>query len=189
VRWPELNARGHCDLGPALNRRNRTQTTLRRSSVAGWLGRGRLSGRPFCLTAGTGWCAVSPSRRFLTAIGMDHVLTSIAWGPSRRPTKFPLRSYKLALRTVAIFAPSLSSRKPRRGELQRQPCRSQDRRYSLGACFLFCVSDVTCTTPNSARCPGSVLLSRMPRDGALALSDVSLRPSRLPASRANRHGR
>jgi hypothetical protein len=53
--------------------------------------RGRLSGRPFC--AGTGWCAVSPSRRFLTAIGMDHVLTSIAWGPSRRPIKFPLRSY------------------------------------------------------------------------------------------------
>ena len=34
--------------------------------------RGRLSGRPFCLPAGTGWCAVSPSRRFLTAIGMDH---------------------------------------------------------------------------------------------------------------------
>jgi hypothetical protein len=38
---------------------------------------GRLSGRPFCLTAGTGWCALSPSRRFLNAIGMDHVLTSI----------------------------------------------------------------------------------------------------------------
>ena len=45
-----------------------------------------------------------PSRRFLNAIGMDSVLTSITCCPSRRPTKFPLRSYKLALRTMAILA-------------------------------------------------------------------------------------
>jgi len=38
--------------------------------------------------------------------------------------------------------------------------------------FLFCVSDVTFTTPNSARCSGSRAMSRMPRDGALTLSDV-----------------
>ena len=52
-----------------------------------------------------------PSRRFLNAIGMDHVLTSITFCRSRRPIKFPLRSYKLALWPMAILAPSLSSRK------------------------------------------------------------------------------
>jgi hypothetical protein len=88
--------------------------------------------------AGTGWWAVCASRTFLTAIGMDHVLTSIALGPSRRPTRFPLRSYKLALRTVPIFSPLCHREKPRRSELQRKPGRCQDRRYSLGAWFLFC---------------------------------------------------
>jgi hypothetical protein len=109
VRWLEVNAQGHCNFGPALNRENRHKPRCGvRPFQVGW--GGRLSGRPLCLTAGTGWCAVSPSKRFLNAIGMDHVLTSITCCPSRRPTKFPLRSYKLALRTMAILAPSLSSR-------------------------------------------------------------------------------
>jgi hypothetical protein len=68
-------------------------------------------GPPFLFDSGNGMTRGVIFKKFRIAIGMDHVLTSIAWGPSRRPTNFPLRSYKLPLTTVAIFAPSSSWQK------------------------------------------------------------------------------
>ena len=56
-------------------------------------------------------------------------------------------------------------------------------------CSLFCVSDVTFTTPNWARCSGSVLCLRMPRDGALTLSDVLSPTLSIVCEPCNRHGR
>jgi hypothetical protein len=106
---------------------------------------------------------------------MDHVLTSIAWGLSRRPTKFPLRSYKLALRTVAIFAPTVPSRKTSPWRIYSHnlaALRIDD--MALEQVFLFCVSDVTFTTPNSVRCSGSRASVRACREMARSRCQMSL---------------
>jgi hypothetical protein len=55
--------------------------------------------------------------------------------------------------------------------------------------FLFCVSDVTITTPNSSRCSGSLLCPRMPRDGARTPSDVLSPTLSIVCEPCNRHGR
>ena len=117
-------------------------------------------------------------------LGMDHVLTSIALGPSRRPTKFPLRSYKLALRTVAIFAPLFAVAKNFLAVANYSDNLAGLRiDNTLVGVFLFCVSDVTFITPNSARCSGTVLVSADAERWRRCLLS-SLRRSRLSASRA-----
>ena len=111
-------------------------------------------------------------------------------GPIKTTDQVPAEIVQIALRTWQSSPRLCLHEKPRRGELQRQPCRSQDRRYSLGACFsVLCVRCDVYNPEFGALFRFPCYCPRMPRDGALALSDVSLRPSRLPASRANRHGR
>jgi len=56
--------------------------------------------------------------------------------------------------------------------------------------FLFCVSDMTFTTPNSPRCSGcKCYLPWMPRDGALTLSDVRSPTLSIVCEPCNRRGR
>ena len=89
------------------------------------------------------------------------------------------------------YAPGMRAlQKPRRGELQRQPCRSQDRQYSLGACFF--VLRVRCDIYNSEF--GALFRSRDIVRGcremaALTLSEVLSPTLSIVCEPCNRHGR
>ena len=107
----------------------------------------------------TGLCAVFPSRTVLSAIGMDHVLTSIAWGPIKTTDQVPAEIVQIGiedgsnLRPLFVVAKNLAVANY---SDNFAGIRIDD--IAVEHVFLFCVSDVTSTTPNPARCSASHLI-------------------------------
>jgi hypothetical protein len=101
-----------------------------------------------------------PSRRFLTAIGVDHVLNINRVWPIKTADQVPAKIVQIGIEDGGNLRPFFAVAKNLAvANYSDNLAGLRIGNIALEHVFLFCVSDVTFITPNSARCSGSVLLS------------------------------